>query len=115
VSTANEIPGWVVTEYVGEAVGVVVRSRGYFPRMGAKLQSVVGGELDAMTKLLHDTRLVAIDRLVDEAAARGGNAVIPMRLEVAEMAGIWTEVCAYGTAVRATRATAIRTITPPCR
>lgn len=104
VSTANEIPGWVIIDYVGEVVGVVVRSRGYFPQIGAKLQSVVGGELDAMTKLLHETRIVAIDRLVDEALARGGNAVIAMRLDVSEMAGVWTEVCAYGTAVLASRA-----------
>jgi hypothetical protein len=56
VSTSNDVPGWEVTEYIGEVFGLVVRSRGAFPAFGANLKSVVGGELKTMTNLLRDTR-----------------------------------------------------------
>ena len=34
------------------------------------------------------------------AAARGGDAVMAMRFDTSEMGGNWTEICAYGTAVK---------------
>jgi uncharacterized protein YbjQ (UPF0145 family) len=46
------LPSAEVIEYVGEVFGVVVRSRGAFPALGAQLKSIVGGELRAMTTLL---------------------------------------------------------------
>ena len=39
--------------------------------------------------------------MVEEAEERGPDAVIAMRFDVQTMEGSWTEVCAYGTAVRA--------------
>lgn len=102
VSTSNEIPGWEVTGYIGEIFGLVVRSRGAFPQIGANLKSVFGGELKTMTNLLRDTREQAISRLIEEAQKRGANAVIAMRFDVTSMGDTagWTEVCAYGTAVK---------------
>jgi uncharacterized protein YbjQ (UPF0145 family) len=38
--------------------------------------------------------------MTQEAEARGGNAVVAMRFDTSEMGGNWTEICAYGTAVR---------------
>jgi uncharacterized protein YbjQ (UPF0145 family) len=35
-----------------------------------------------------------------EAQARGGNAVVAMRFDTSQMGGNWTEICAYGTAVK---------------
>jgi uncharacterized protein YbjQ (UPF0145 family) len=66
---------------------------------------VFGGELKTMTNLLRETRQDAVGRLVDEAQARGADAVIAMRFDVTTMGDTagWTEVCAYGTAVRATK------------
>jgi uncharacterized protein YbjQ (UPF0145 family) len=103
VSTSNDVPGWEITEYVGEVFGLIVRSRGAFPTFGANLKSVVGGELKTMTNLLRDTRKQAIERMVEEAEARGADAVIAMRFDVTSMGDTagWTEICAYGTAVRA--------------
>jgi uncharacterized protein YbjQ (UPF0145 family) len=51
-------------------------------------------------KLLSDTREQAIQRLRDETAARGGNAVIAMRFDSSDIGGIMNEVAAYGTAVK---------------
>lgn len=107
VSTSNEVPGWEVTDYIGEVFGLVVRSRGAFPQVGASLKAVFGGELKAMTNLLRETRQDAVGRMVDEAHARGADAVIATRFDVTTMgdAAGWTEVCAYGTAVHATKKT----------
>jgi uncharacterized protein YbjQ (UPF0145 family) len=101
VSTSNEVPGWEITGYIGEVFGLVVRSRGAFPQLGANLKSVFGGELRTMTNLLRDTREHAIGRMVEEAHERGANAVVAMRFDVTTMGDTagWTEVCAYGTAV----------------
>jgi uncharacterized protein YbjQ (UPF0145 family) len=41
-----------------------------------------------------------ISRMVAEAEAKGGDAVLAMRFDTSEMGGNWTEICAYGTAVR---------------
>jgi uncharacterized protein YbjQ (UPF0145 family) len=53
-----------------------------------------------MTKALVESREQVIERMVAEAEARGGNAVLAMRFDTSEMGGTWTEICAYGTAVR---------------
>jgi uncharacterized protein YbjQ (UPF0145 family) len=39
--------------------------------------------------------------MVAEAEAKGANAVVGMRFDTSEMGANWTEICAYGTAVRA--------------
>ena len=38
----------------------------------------------------------------EEAAARGADAVIAFRFDTSELGGTWTEICAYGTAVKTT-------------
>jgi uncharacterized protein YbjQ (UPF0145 family) len=43
-------------------------------------------------------------RMVEEAEAKGANAIIAMRFDTSEMGQNWTEICAYGTAVRAKKA-----------
>ncbi len=53
-----------------------------------------------MTKNLIDSRNEVIDRMTQEAQARGGNAVMAMRFDTSEMGQNWTEICAYGTAVK---------------
>jgi len=63
-----------------------------------------GGELAGMTKMLAQGREEAISRLVEEAESKGANAVVAMRFDTSELGSTWTEICAYGTAVRATKA-----------
>jgi len=97
----NDIPGYSVEEVYGEVFGLTVRSRNIGSQMGAGLKSILGGELKGMTKALETSRLEVIERMVEAAEARGANAVIAMRFDTSEMGGTWTEICAYGTAVRA--------------
>ena len=100
ITTMNDVPGHAVEEVYGEVFGLTVRSRNIGSQMGAGLKSVFGGELRGMTKALADSRAEVIQRMVEEAEAKGANAVLAMRFDTSEMGGTWTEICAYGTAVR---------------
>ena len=104
VTTMNDIPGYQVDEVFGEVMGLTVRSRNIGSQLGAGLKSIVGGELKGMTKALTDSRQQVMERMVEEAEAKGANAIIAMRFDTSEMGGQWTEICAYGTAVRVHKA-----------
>lgn len=100
VVTTNDIPGYRVDQVLGEVFGLTVRSRNAFSQMGAGFKSMLGGELKGMTKVLVSSRNEVMGRLISEAQSRGANAILAMRFDTSEMGGVWTEICAYGTAVR---------------
>jgi uncharacterized protein YbjQ (UPF0145 family) len=104
IATTNELPGYVIEEVFGEVMGLTVRSRNAFSQAGAGLKSILGGELKGMTKALQDSRQEVVQRMVDEAESKGANAIVAMRFDTSEMGNTWTEICAYGTAVRARKA-----------
>ena len=103
IATTNELAGYEITEVLGEVFGLTVRSRNIGSQLGAGLKSIFGGELQGMTKALTDSRLQVIERMVQEAEAKGGNAVVGMRFDTSEMGQVWTEIVAYGTAVKVTK------------
>ena len=100
IATTNDLPGYTVEEVFGEVFGLTVRSRNIGSQLGAGLKSILGGELKGMTKALVDSRQQVTDRMVEEAEAKGANAILAMRFDTSEMGSNWTEICAYGTAVR---------------
>jgi uncharacterized protein YbjQ (UPF0145 family) len=104
VTTMNDIPGYGIDEVYGEVMGLTVRSRNLGSQLGAGFKSMLGGELKGMTKALVDSRQQVMQRMIDEAEAKGGNAIVAMRFDTSDMGGQWTEICAYGTAVRARKA-----------
>ena len=104
ITTANDLPGHQIVETLGEVFGLTVRSRNVGSQIGASLKSLVGGELKGMTQALVDSRLQVIERMTDEAEAKGADAIVAMRFDTSEMGSNWTEICAYGTAVRTRRA-----------
>ena len=104
VTTMNDIPGYEIDEVFGEVMGLTVRSRNIGSQIGAQLKSIIGGELKGMTTALIDSRQQVMERMVQEAESKGANAIIAMRFDTSEMGPQWTEICAYGTAVRAHKA-----------
>ncbi|HEY7150233.1 MAG TPA: YbjQ family protein [Solirubrobacterales bacterium] len=100
ISTMNDLPGYEVEEVLGEAFGLTVRSRNVGSQIGASLKSLVGGELAGMTKMLAEGRAHATERLIEEAEGKGANAILAFRFDTSELGTTWTEICAYGTAVR---------------
>ena len=99
VCTTENVPGHTVTRALGQCFGVVVRSRGIGGNIAASLRSIVGGEITEYTRLVEDTRRQALDRLIANAVAMGGNAVVMMRFDSGDIGQTMNEVVAYGTAV----------------
>src|SRR3954468_13430309 len=101
VSTMNDLPGYSIDEVYGEVFGLTVRSRNVGSQVGASLKSLVGGELKGMTKMLAEGREHAVERLIEEAEQKGADAIVAFRFDTSELGTTWTEICAYGTGVRA--------------
>ncbi len=99
VVTTNDVPGYEVVQVYGEVFGVLARSRNLLSTIGAGLNSIIGGEISAYTKLLSDSRIEATERMKKAAAEKGANAVLAMRFDTSEMGNQMNEVAAYGTAV----------------
>jgi uncharacterized protein YbjQ (UPF0145 family) len=101
ISTMNDLPGYQIEEVLGEAFGLTVRSRNIGSQLGASFKSLVGGELKGMTKMLAEGRVHAQERLVETAESKGATAILAFRFDTSELGTTWTEICAYGTAVKA--------------
>lgn len=103
ISTMNDLPGYEVTEVLGDVFGLTVLVRAAGSQIEAGLKTIFGGEPRSMTKELHDSRVEARERLIKAARERGADAVLAMRFETNELRDLGTEICAYGTAVKARR------------
>jgi uncharacterized protein YbjQ (UPF0145 family) len=98
VTTTENVSGARVTKNLGQVFGLTVRSRSLGGNIAAGFKSLVGGEIRSYVKLNEDARRQAIDRMIENAAAMGANAVSMMRFDSTEMARSMTEIVAYGTA-----------------
>ena len=102
-TTTFELPGYRVQASLGVVRGVVVRSRSVFGTVGAKVQTLVGGNISLFTELAERTRAQAFDTMLHQAHLAGANAVIGIRYDANEMMSGVTEVLCYGTAVHVDR------------
>ena len=98
VTTTENIPGTRVVRTIGQVFGLTVRSRSLGGNITAALKGLVGGEIGSYVKLNEDARRQALDRMVQNAAAMGANAVTMMRFDSTEMGRSMSEIVAYGTA-----------------
>ncbi|HXG67568.1 MAG TPA: YbjQ family protein [Blastocatellia bacterium] len=99
VTTAFTLDGYKVVRTLGVVRGITVRSRSIFGTIGGSLQTLVGGNITAFTKLCEMARAEAFDIMVQHASEIGANAIIGMRYDATEILSGTTEVLAYGTAV----------------
>jgi uncharacterized protein YbjQ (UPF0145 family) len=98
VTTTENIPDSEVVQTLGQVFGLTVRSRSLGGNITAILKSLAGGEIRSYVKLNEDSRRQALDRMVQNAAAMGANAVTMMRFDSTEMGAGMSEIVAYGTA-----------------
>src|SRR5579875_2577439 len=103
MTTAQELPGYTVRENLGVVYGLVVRSMGFAGSFTAGLRSLRRGEIPEYTQLLEDSRRHAIDRMVENARLMGADAILAVRFDSSEIGQQFTEIVAYGTAVKAQR------------
>jgi len=101
ITTSFDFPGYDIFAMQGEVFGLTVRARNIGAGCMAGLRSIGGGEIPEFTRLLSQSRNEAMARMVEEAQARGANAIIGMRFDSGAI-GQWSEICAYGTAVSIT-------------
>ena len=104
MTTALELPGMTVRVNLGICYGLVVRSMGFTGGVTASFKALRRGEVSEYTQLLEDSRRHAIDRMVDNARLMEADAVIAVRFDSSEIGGQFTEIVAYGTAVKVDRA-----------
>src|ERR1700730_11710995 len=100
MTTAFELPGMKIRHNLGVCYGLVVRSMGFTGSVTASFKALRRGEISEYTQLLEDSRRHAIDRMVENARLLGADAVIAIRFDSSEIGQQFTEIVAYGTAVR---------------
>lgn len=93
------VPGKSIVKHLGLVQGSTVRSKHAGKDFLAGLKNFVGGELKGYTELLNEAREEAIERMVAQARAAGGNAVVNVRFSTSNIASGAAEVMVYGTAV----------------
>ena len=111
VTTGNDIPNYRIGEVIGLVRGITVRSMtvGQGVSRIFRWSTYLGGRQEGYTPMCEQAREEAYQQMVNHAVQMGANAVIAMRYDATELGsgancGGMTEVLAYGTAVRATRA-----------
>lgn len=100
ITTALMIDGYKITESLGVARGITVRSRSLIGNIAGSLQSLLGGNISIYKELCEKTRTDAFDEMMEHAEQMGANGVVSMRYDANEVMNGITEVLAYGTAVR---------------
>jgi uncharacterized protein YbjQ (UPF0145 family) len=99
LTNLESVPGKAIVRHLGLVQGSTVRSKHAGRDILAGLKNFVGGELRAYTELLIEARNEAVERMVKQARAAGGNAVVNVRFSTSNIASGAAEVMAYGTAV----------------
>ena len=100
VVSTNEIDGAEIIDYVGIVQGSTVRSRNVGSDVFAGLKNLVGGELVGYSKLLQSSRDQAYQRMLDDAKAKGANAIVCFRFQTSTITQGASEILAYGTGVK---------------
>lgn len=99
VTTNLEIAGKRIVRTVGLVKGNTIRARHLGRDIAAVFRNIVGGEVKEYTKLIAEAREQALDRMIDDAKAKGANAVIMVRFSTSQVMQGAAELLAYGTAV----------------
>jgi uncharacterized protein YbjQ (UPF0145 family) len=67
--------------------------------IGAKLQTIVGGNISILTELCEHSRAEAFELMLRHASDLGANGIVAVRYDATEIMDGVTEVLCYGTAV----------------
>ena len=100
LTTTEQIPGHDIVEVVGLVQGTSVRASDISADVGSFMQNIVGGEIERYTKLMAEVREQCLDRMREEARARGADAIVGVRFVSSEISRGAAELVVYGTAVR---------------
>jgi uncharacterized protein YbjQ (UPF0145 family) len=99
IVTTDFVPGKEVKELRGFVRGSTVQAKHIGKDIVAGLKTILGGEISEYSELMEEARHQAIERMKEDAAQKGANAVIAVRLETSAVMQNASEIIAYGTAV----------------
>ena len=99
MTTTDAIPGKRVVKVLGLVRGNTIRARHLGRDILAVLRNIVGGEITEYTKLMAESREQALDRMSDQAARLGANAIVGLRFTTSFLSAGAAELLAFGTAV----------------
>ncbi len=100
LSTVEHVPGRELVQSLGLVTGSIVTSKHLGKDFMAGMKTIVGGELKGYTEMLEDARRISIERMQEQAAALGADAILGIRLTSSAVMQGAAEVTAYGTAVK---------------
>ncbi|HEX3072033.1 MAG TPA: heavy metal-binding domain-containing protein [Ignavibacteriales bacterium] len=100
VLTTPNIEGKKVTKYIGLVSGEAILGANIFKDIFAGIRDIVGGRSAAFERELRRDKDIAIQEMMDQAKALGGNAIISVDLDYETIGqGSMLMVSACGTAV----------------
>lgn len=99
VVTTDTVPGSRIVRVLGLAQGSTVRATHIGHDITAFLKNITGGEVREYTKLLAEAREQCLDRMRENAARLGANAVVAIRFSSTDISERVSELVVYGTAV----------------
>lgn len=99
LTTTFEVQGMRTARVLGLVQGSSVRARHIGSDITAFLKNLTGGEIREYTKLLAEAREQCLDRMREEAARMGANAIVGVRFSSTDISEGASELLVYGTAV----------------
>lgn len=99
VVTTPGIEGYRITKVLGLVQGSSIRARHVGMDITAAFKNITGGEITEYTKLMAESREQSMDRMRENAALLGANAVVGVRLVTSSLMQGASELLVYGTAV----------------
>lgn len=100
LTTTDEIQGKKIKQVLGLVRGNTIRARWFGRDIAAGLKTLVGGEIKSYTKMISDARDEATKRMLEQARAKGANAIVAVRYTTSPVMGQAAEILVYGTAVK---------------
>ena len=101
ITTTSTLDTGTVVKYIGLVSGEAILGANIFRDLFAGIRDIVGGRSGAYESELRKAKQIAIREMVEEATARGANAVVAVDLdyETIGQGGSMLMVSASGTAV----------------
>jgi uncharacterized protein YbjQ (UPF0145 family) len=99
VTTVDSIPGKRVKRVLGLVRGNTVRASHIGRDLTAAFKNLTGGEIREYTKLMAEAREQCLDRMREDAARMGADAIVTVRFMTSGVMQNAAELLVYGTAV----------------
>ena len=100
ITNTDFIVGKEIKEILGLVKGNTIQAKSIGKDIKAGFRHMVGGEIKEYTKMLAESREIALKRMVEKGEKLGADAIINVRFMTSSIMGGAAEILAYGTAVK---------------